>query len=206
MTNLNSVNIGQNKFCGPAVLSILTGRNTDECAYAISRVNGNYNIKGVQTKDLLLAAEQLGFTNESVDTGRTLYGTFVKLANQDGMYIISILKPNHFVTIEVIDKKIYFCDNHTKEPMPAESSSRMHQIVEMAHRVWKKPVPPPPPTPILLLTDYNVVVSNNQIAVDRVLIYKNPDDNRKEQIGVIRTKDAEELKRVLKRIKEELDE
>ena len=53
MTNLKAVNVGMNKYCGPAVLSILTGKSTDECARVISSINGSYNVAGVQLNDLL---------------------------------------------------------------------------------------------------------------------------------------------------------
>lgn len=151
MTNLNKVNIGLNKYCGPAVLSILTGKSTDECAFAIGRVTGNYQVKGVFTNDLLRAADKLGFDQIAYDKSSTLYGTLVRLVNDDGMYIVSL--ETHFVCIEVQDKKIFFCDNHTKEPMPAASSARMmqkvmyvHKLVKRQETVIEKPKPEPPPT------------------------------------------------------------
>jgi len=140
MTRLNAVNIGMNKFCGPAVLSILTGKSTDECANVISRINGQYRIEGVQLTDLLRAADKLGFTNKACDSaGGSLYMTLTRLVNDDGMYIVTVI--GHFIAIEVSDKKIYFCDNHTKEPMPAASSARMMQRCLAVNKVFKKPEP-----------------------------------------------------------------
>ena len=137
MTNLKTANIGMNKYCGPAVLSILTGKSTDECAQVISKINGQYNVAGVQLSDLLKAADKLGFASQkSIEIG-SLYRTFTNLVKHDGMYIVAII--NHFVCIEVQDKKIYFCDNHTKEPIPAASSARLSQPVLAIYRVWKKP-------------------------------------------------------------------
>ena len=139
MTNLNSANIGMNKFCGPAVLSILTGKSTDECAKVISSINGKYRVEGVQTHHLLEAASRLGFDAESVTPASSLYGSLVRLVLRDGIYIVSLDK--HFVVIEVQDKKIYFCDNHTKEPMPASSSARLQQRVAYVHKVTKRREP-----------------------------------------------------------------
>jgi hypothetical protein len=131
MTNLKPVTEGFNKFCGPAVLSIMTGKSTDECARVISRINGSYNVTGVLLSDLLKAADKLGFDTINRDSeGMSLYRSLVNLANSDGMYIITLEK--HFVCIEVRDKKIYFCDNHTKEPIPAASSARLMLKVEAA--------------------------------------------------------------------------
>jgi len=145
MTNLKSVNVGMNKFCGPAVLSILTGKSTDECASVISRINGQYSVSGVQLNDLLKAADKLGFDSIPATKGNTLYGTLVRLANEDGMYIITV--PNHFVTIEVANKRAYFCDNHTKEPIPAASSARLSQQVLAANKVIKRFEEPEQPKP-----------------------------------------------------------
>lgn len=140
MTNLKEVNIGHNRFCGPAVLSILTGKSTDECAYAITRVNGQYNVAGVQLSDLLKAADNLGFTCEAGQVNGSLFRTLSGMVNNEGIYIVTI--PKHFVCIEVKDKKIYFCDNHTKEPIPAASSARLGMNVLAIHKVFKKPLPP----------------------------------------------------------------
>ena len=151
MTNLNAANIGMNKYCGPAVLSILTGKSTDECARVISRINGQYDVVGVELKHLLAAADRLGFDNKIIEPAGSLYGTLIRLAtNGDGMYIISV--PNHYVAIEVNERKVYFCDNHTKEPMPAAASARLLQKVTAVNQVFKRPetiIPPPAPQPKL---------------------------------------------------------
>jgi ABC-type bacteriocin/lantibiotic exporter with double-glycine peptidase domain len=140
MTNLKDVSFGQNKFCGPAVLSILTGKSTDECAYTITRINGNYNVSGVTLGDLLKAADRLGFISEAVTPQGSLFRTLSSLVSNDGMYIVTI--PKHFICIEIKDKKIYFCDNHTKEPIPAASSARLGMPVTAVNKVFKKPKPP----------------------------------------------------------------
>ena len=143
MTNLKPVTEGFNKFCGPAVLSILTGKSTDECANVISRINGHYRVTGVLLTDLLMAANRLGFDNKLVyaDSG-SLYRTLTQLVATDGMYIVTL--PTHFVCIEVKEKKVYFCDNHTKEPIPAASSARLMTQVVSVHKVTERPKPPEP--------------------------------------------------------------
>jgi hypothetical protein len=146
LMNLNAVNIGMNKYCGPAVLSILTGKSTDECARVISSINGQYRVEGVLLSHLLRAADRLGFDNQAIQPGATLFGTLTRLANNEGMYIVSL--SDHFAAVEVKDRKIYFCDNHTKMPMPAASSARMMQKCLAVNKVFKRPevvIPPPPP-------------------------------------------------------------
>jgi hypothetical protein len=138
-TKLNAVTIGQNRYCGPAVLSILTGKSTDECARVITSINGNYRVEGVKLTDLLSAAERLGFDWENVNPMINLYTTLISLVNRDGIYIVAVA--SHFVCIEVADRKIFFCDNHTKEPMPAASSARLLQPVKAVCKVTKRREP-----------------------------------------------------------------
>lgn len=140
MTNLKAVKEGFNKFCGPAVLSIVTGKDTDTCARAISEVTKNYKVQGVYLKDLKAALEKLGFKSDEVPfVGRSLYSALVSIANKDGIYIVQL--ETHYVCIEITERKVYFCDNHTKEPMPAASSARLMQGVVSISKVELKPKP-----------------------------------------------------------------
>lgn len=169
MTRLNAVNIGMNKFCGPAVLSILTGKSTDECARVISSINGQYRVEGVQLNDLLRAADKLGFDQKAYPASSSLYVALTRLVNDDGMYIVTL--PNHFVAIEVSEKRIYFCDNHTKEPMPAASSARMLQKVMAVHKVIRRKEPE--------LISEKVVY---EIQICKQLVYDRPDANKKKLV------------------------
>ena len=136
MTNLKAVTQGMNRFCGPAVLSILTGKSTDECANVIRRINGQYNIKGVLLTDLLMACDKLGFDQKRIEVEGSLYKVLTAICKQNGMYIFMV--PNHFVCIEVREGEIYFCDNHTKEPMKAASSARLMQNVTAVYQVIER--------------------------------------------------------------------
>ena len=137
MTNLKPVIEGHNRFCGPAVLSIITGKSTDECADVIRSINGEYKIRGVYLTDLLKAASKLNFNTLRINTeGSSLFRALTELSLVDGIYIVTV--PNHFVCIEVKDKQIYFCDNHTKEPIKDASSARLMQKVVAAYRVSKR--------------------------------------------------------------------
>lgn len=138
MTNLKTANIGYNKYCGPAVLSILTGKSTDECARVISRFNRAYDVKGVLLNDLLKAADVLGFDSKDYPyKDYSLYRTLTFIAKDAGIYIITL--EQHFVVVEISsDGKLYFCDNHTKEPIPAASSARMMQKVVAVNKVTER--------------------------------------------------------------------
>jgi hypothetical protein len=139
MPNLKAVEFGFNKFCGPSVLSILTGRSTDECARVISKINGHYNVTGVLLSDLLKAANKLGYQTADMGySGSSLFMVLHRIAPYgNAQYIVTL--QNHFVCIEVADGKMYFCDNHTKEPIPAASSARLSTQVVNIHRVVRDP-------------------------------------------------------------------
>lgn len=139
---MNEANMGFNKFCGPAALSILTGKNTDECADQISRVNGHYKIKGVMVADLIAAGNRLGldFNKLIVYEGRTLFFTASQLSRKDGRYLVLI--PKHFIVLEVKSGNIQLCDNHTKTPIDLQNSARLSQRVEAVYSVHERPAPP----------------------------------------------------------------
>jgi hypothetical protein len=188
MTKLNAVNIGMNKFCGPAVLSILTGKSTDECARVISSVNGQYKVEGVQLNDLLRAADKLGFDQIPISPSGSLFSTLTRLVTDDGMYIVTV--PSHFIAIEVSEKKIYFCDNHTKEPMPAAASARLLQKVLAVHQVIKRREPVKIGSRIHV--EKKVYDWCIQINVKRELTFDMPEHNKASIISCISLENEEE--------------
>jgi hypothetical protein len=137
MTNLKKVNTGHNIYCGPAVLSALTGLDTDRCAYEFTKITGKQNIKTVTIPDLLKAVNNLGFMHKQYPEQRSLYATIISLVNDDGLYVVGV--PEHVVVIEVSKKEVWFCDNHTKEPIAAAGSARLGQAVTHVFKVWRKP-------------------------------------------------------------------
>jgi hypothetical protein len=200
MTKLKSVNIGHNKFCGPAVLSILTGRNTDECAKVIRSINGHYEVAGVQLGDLLKAADKLGFDNQQIPPQGSLYRTLVGLASREGFYIITV--PLHFVVIEVNNKEIFFCDNHTKEPIRAASSARLMQQCVACYRVERrKDYVEPEPLKLIseeVLVDIDCYYDKYHIVVRKLKSYNYSENNTNTIVGTIPSLSIEELHEVSK--------
>jgi hypothetical protein len=138
MTNLNEI-FGLNQYCGPSVLSALTGRSTDSCAAVISAVSGRNTIKAVQVTHLLQACERLGFTTEQVKSpAGTVFGLLSSLHGRPGFYIIVV--PHHVIAVEVSDK-IYLIDNTTKRAINAANSARLTQRIENVWQVKPKPKP-----------------------------------------------------------------
>ena len=102
MTNLHEVNFGLNQFCGPSVMSALTGKSTDECAAVISAVSGRQEIRAVAIAHLIEAFKRLRFDMTKIDRqGYTLFGNLSALSTHKGMYIIVV--PKHVVAVEVTD-------------------------------------------------------------------------------------------------------
>ena len=189
MTNLKEVQ-GLNIYCGPAVLSALTGKSTDECASVISSISGQREIKAVQMEHLLKALDRLGFSSkEYYQPNSILFGALSYLSHHEGMYVITV--PHHVVAVEVVDKKIYLIDNHSKSPINAAGSARLTQKVERVWRIEPKPAP-------VFLRDYIKLKRHpNSIDLYKVYEYVNPQDNTQYSLGYIRFKDKTELDQIL---------
>lgn len=138
---MNNVNQGSNKYCGPAVLSILTGKDTDECVRAIRSVDYAYGGREVKIGDLVKVINKLGMQANLIPEldGASLFATFHNISLHDGMYLI--LVPRHVVCAEVTNGKILFCDNHTKTPISAENSARLGQRALQVYRIIEIPKP-----------------------------------------------------------------
>lgn len=190
MTDLKAVDFGMNQYCGPSVLSVLTGENTDRCAAVISAVSGKQTIKAVEKGHLREALKRLRFTVEdTVFRGSTLYSTLHMMHKREGKYVVFV--PEHVIAIEVTSKDIYICDNHTKTPIDVKQSARLAQRVI---DVWKVVAKEPP---ILLRSEITVTNLYNKIQIGRNNIYKNPEDNNREELGSFRYKDMRELRQII---------
>lgn len=193
MTNLKDINFGLNQYCGPSVLSALTGESTDRCAAVISSISGKKEIRAVEWHHLTQAFEKLRFNVTKVEHGRTLYGTLLMLADNDGFYIIGV--PKHVVAIEVTNNQIYLIDNHSKSPLPADSSARLMQKVDAAYKVTPKD--PPVFLGASIRLDRSVNGSNNRIDIYSVNRYKNPEDDNQFKLGSFVYKDDLELHQII---------
>jgi len=201
VTNLKEIH-GLNTYCGPAVLSALTGRSTDECASVISRITGQATIKGVYVRDILRALKLLKFDATKVEGGRTLYGTMLRLADKDGFYIIVI--PHHYVALEVNNHQIYLIDNHTKSPLLASSSARMMQKVEEVYKVSQKAEPKFIASQIRIDKNMDYNGNNVELTIFSVNRYENPEDDTQYKLGNIKFKTIDELADIVKALNAEL--
>jgi hypothetical protein len=198
MTTLSDVQ-GVNKYCGPAVLAALTGESTDRCAAVISRISGKNEIKAVNRQHLKEVLKALKFDVEETQYGgATLYGTLFRMHSVPGKYVVFV--PHHIVAVEVKENQIYICDNHTKTPIDIKQSARLSQKVEIVWRVFPHPLPVFVSSHIEVIREYPT-----KIGIWKISIYKNPEDNTKESLGYIRHKDNEELKDIIRLLKESVE-
>lgn len=190
MTNLKDINFGMNQFCGPAVMSAITGKTTDECAAVISAITGKKEIRAVYTKDLMSAFKMLKFKAEKVQHyGYTLYAVISFLVNHDGMYVITV--PKHFIAIEIKDKQIYIIDNHTKVPINAAASARLSQKVDEVYKIT------PRPDPVILTTEIEVEDLFGHISIRKVITFEDGVDNKSISMGHIYYNGDKELKDII---------
>jgi len=150
VNNFDSFNI----YCGPAVLSIFTGARADDCADEISKINGQFKIKGVTSSDLIKTGESMGlrFVENAAFTGRSIFwagSVLIKLP--PGMYLVTI--PKHYIALEVRDGNLYICDNHTKTEIELQNSSRLSQKIE---RLWRVEIVKPYSKPTIVQTEFAV--------------------------------------------------
>lgn len=190
MTNLKEVNFGINIFCGPSVLSALTGKSTDECAAVISAISGRKEIKAVEIKHILEAVCKLRFNYDKIGIRATrLFGVLSELSSKDGLYLITV--PRHIVAIEVKESKIYICDNHTKSPIDAASSARLTQSVEEVYKITARAEPK------FIGARIEIELKYNNIYLKAIDEYEDSRDNVSVNRGQIYYRNSEELSKII---------
>lgn len=108
---MNKVITGENQYCGPAVLSIITGKTVDECASLLAAHMGINEVKEVTYNSLLaiLQKPRYRITVMNPDDA-SLYSNLLIISSIPGFYVVGVKK--HVVAIEVTqDNQIFFCDN-----------------------------------------------------------------------------------------------
>ena len=146
---------GGNVFCGPAVLSAITGIPTNEIAELINEVRHvpyYREVKGAFIEEILATLDKIGgYKATRIDflSNSSLY-FILATVRADGFYILTL--PHHFVLAEKVGSERYICDNGLKTPMRAEGSARLNQkvlqcyhIEKVGEHTYKKYNPPPPP-------------------------------------------------------------
>lgn len=142
---MNSVNFGQNKFCGPSVMSAICGISTDEASAVLLSIIKRHNprvrkVTGVIPTDLKLGFNTFGYDCQSIEVNG--YSVFANLhwiinkGNADGYYVF--MTPGHFIAIELNGQHKYICDNHSKDPISVSNSARLGQKVISIIKVTRR--------------------------------------------------------------------
>lgn len=194
MTNLKEVNFGMNQFCGPAVLSAMTGKTTDECASVIMSITGRAEVRAVNIEHLIKAFERLRFDCVKVNSpSGSLFGTLNYLSSSDGMYVVMI--PHHVVAVEVQSGKIYLVDNHSKQPLPAEGSARLSQRVQQVYKVTAKAEPK------FIRTDIRVEKRYCNVYIEALDVYEPATDSIHRRLGQFTFRDENELNMIMEKLR-----
>lgn len=137
---MNPVTFGKNNFCGPAVISSITGISTDAAELHIQLLRRNSKkVKGAYTSELCEVLERLNYRTTYLTHLSHCGSVFYLLSVLEaGTYIIVV--PGHFICIEITDTAKYICDNHTKKPININSSARLSQQVHQVVKVELKGV------------------------------------------------------------------
>jgi hypothetical protein len=132
---MNTITFGTNTFCGPSVISAITGLSTDKAAETISRITGRKKVVGVYSHELEKAFHLLDYKTERIPvSSRSVFGMLYVL-KRDGTYVFMV--PGHFIAIEINGNDKFICDNHTRTPINISASARLNQKVIGLFRVWK---------------------------------------------------------------------
>lgn len=136
---IEEIKQGQNKFCGPAVISAITGITTDEAERVINKVRGyklDSPVTSIYPSELRAAFEMLGYKTYGIpkSKGRSIYFLMLNFSS-NGVYLFYV--PNHVIAIEIDGNKRWLIDNHTKKPLTLGSSARLGQRVDAVVKVEK---------------------------------------------------------------------
>ena len=100
----------QNRYCGPAVISFLTGANTDECATVIRSISGQRSVKGSSRHDVVKALAQFGVSSEILDMPKlTLVGALRVLRDAGRLTagrVYLVIAGNHY---QLVTGRRYAC-------------------------------------------------------------------------------------------------
>lgn len=135
---INTITFGNNKFCGPAVISSIAGITTDEAEKLIQDLRKNTrNVTVVEFSEISRVLQSLGFKTMGMQYPRnsSLYYLMISGLLKNGIYLIMV--KGHAIAIEIEDKNVFIIDNHTKKPINLAASARLNQPVLCLVKVWK---------------------------------------------------------------------
>ena len=123
---IKAVNKGNNTYCGPAVVSSLTGLNTDQAAQLIREYGGRRSVKGCYTHEVRGALAEIGLSTHRIPAeGLTLNQWhrkhIYKAHNFNDVFLV--VAGDHFQLI----KGYRFICGQTLVPVPFKTDRRVHR-------------------------------------------------------------------------------
>ena len=133
---------GRNRYCGPAVISALTGCTTDEAAVVIRSISFQESVKGVHTHHLRRALHAFNVATYSQRDvkGKTLT-QWLKATDRPSGKVFLVVAGNHF---QIVTGRRYL-DNATKTPVSVKDEkvrgrSRVEEVFVLdAGKLTKPP-------------------------------------------------------------------
>jgi hypothetical protein len=137
MTKLNQIKQANNRYCGPAAISIISGCDTDVAERLIQEQRGNSkNVIGSWTSEVRVALGKLGWRVEEIAVpDESLFSVLMKRPTI-GVWLVTV--PGHFIVIEVASDNCYICDTATKKPINMSASVRLQSKVLEMNRFVKR--------------------------------------------------------------------
>ena len=180
---LHSLNRGprDNRYCGPAVISFLTGVNTSEAARWIRTVSGQRAVYGTYQRDLLTAlGRYAGIKARRVAgfAGKTLNQTFQGLDRPEGtVYLVTTT--GHF---QLVTDRRYACGRVGEVTYFTDERVKRRSRVEYVWELSGTPKLNPPPRPVSVSTKCRRLAKKIGVTIEKDIGYwvgPGPDWNTK---------------------------
>ncbi len=137
---LSPIKQGSNQYCGPAVISSITGKSTDEIARMVQQLRGKARpVSVMYSSEIRAILEQCGYVcyDLILTKGTSIFYLLQTRKFLPGIYLFYV--PGHVVVLEFTSEGLsYIVDNHTKSPLTLSASSRLTQRVLSFVKVEKK--------------------------------------------------------------------
>jgi hypothetical protein len=123
---------GRNSYCGPAVISTLTGMTTDSAAEIVRRRTGQRVVKGMYTRELRDALYSLGITSDVRPvTGKPTLNQWMTHHRENSKSTYLVVVTGHFIVVQ----QSHMIDNHTGTPEWVERSHCFRKRVREVYRL-----------------------------------------------------------------------
>lgn len=131
-------------WCGPAVVSLITGESAAVCIDVIRSVRGYFGggsayhapVRGMSPMELTSVFERMGYLTELHGFGGTLEKFIDTLAKENhSRYLVAVENPPHYIIVRKCDEECYVFDNYHPFGVPIKKSSLREKPLVMVFEV-----------------------------------------------------------------------